>query len=89
MGRDGRGGISGIKMWHFKVESRPISISILIVHCIKYPLKNGQSDISQYCDTSSTCQSVCVFVCAHVVCVVHVCVVYVCVVYVCVVYVCV
>ena len=38
----GGGGISGIKRWHFKIESRYISISISIVHCIKYPLKNGQ-----------------------------------------------
>ena len=61
-------------MWHFKIESRPISISILIVHCVKYPLKNVQSDILQYCDTLSTCQSLCVFVCACMVCVVYVCV---------------
>ena len=60
-----KAGISGIKVWHFKIESRPISISILIVHCVKYPLKNVRSDISQCCDTSSTCQSLCVCLCVH------------------------
>ena len=39
--------------------------SILIVHCVKYPLKNVWSDISQNCDTSSTCPSLCVCLCAH------------------------
>ena len=53
----------------FRIKSRPTSNSILIVHCVKYSLKNVQCDISQYCDTLSTCQSLCVFVCAHMVCV--------------------